>query len=209
MAKFNIEVELDWLNDEEYTIDEKIKDQVICGVKNELLGKSVDDVVNKLDVEIAKKLEEAVKIIEERVDDFVTTVTESQIEKIKIPVKKSSWSDEVDFVPISEFVGQRYEEYLTRKIYDSDYSVARYDSDKKYSISEKCIREYLNKTLSAQVSEMVKKAQKDAEDTVIKTLEQNLKDQLAVDTIKRMNIPKLLENLQKKALEYNEGGERR
>lgn len=113
MAKFNIEVELDWLNDEEYTIDEKIKDQVICGVKNELLGKSVDDVVNKLDVEIAKKLEEAVKIIEERVDDFVTTVTESQIEKIKIPVKKSSWSDEVDFVPISEFVGQRYEEYLT------------------------------------------------------------------------------------------------
>ena len=90
MAKFNIEVELDWLNDEEYTIDEKIKDQVICGVKNELLGKSVDDVVNKLDVEIAKKLEEAVKIIEERVDDFVTTVTESQIEKIKIPVKKSS-----------------------------------------------------------------------------------------------------------------------
>lgn len=103
MAKFNIEVELDWLNDEEYTIDEKIKDQVICGVKNELLGKSVDDVVNKLDVEIAKKLEEAVKIIEERVDDFVTTVTESQIEKIKIPVKKSSWSGEVDFVPISEF----------------------------------------------------------------------------------------------------------
>ena len=99
--------------------------------------------------------------------------------------------------------------YQSVNLYDSDYSVTRYDSDKKYSISEKCIREYLNKTLSAQVSEMVKKAQKDAEDTVIKTLEQNLKDQLAVDTIKRMNIPKLLENLQKKALEYNEGGERK
>lgn len=207
MAKFNIEVELDWLNDEEYTIDEEIKDQVIRGVKNELLGKSVDDVVNKLDVEIAKKLEEAVKVIEEKVDDFVATVTESQIEKIKIPVKESSWSNEVNFVPISEFVGQRYEEYLTRKIYDSDFSIARRSSDKEYSISEKCIYEYLDKTLCTQVSEMVKKAQKDAEDTVIKTLEQNLKDQLAVDTIKRMNIPKLLENLQKKALEYNEGGE--
>lgn len=207
MAKFNIEVELDWLNDEEYTIDEEIKDQVIRGVKNELLGKSVDDVVNKLDIEIAKKLEEAVKVIEEKVDDFVAAVTENQIEKIKIPVKESSWSNEVNFVPISEFVGQRYESYLTRKIYNRDFSIAEYDSDKKYSISEKCIYEYLNKTLSAQVSEMVKKAQKDAEDTVIKTLEQNLKDQLAVDTIKRMNIPKLLENLQKKALEYNKGGE--
>ena len=49
---------------------------------------------------------------------------------------------------------------------------------------------------------MVQKAQKEAEDTVIKTLKQNLKDQLAVDIIKRMNIPKLLENLQQKALEY-------
>lgn len=56
--------------------------------------------------------------------------------------------------------------------------------------------------LSEQVSEMVRTAQKEAEDTVIKTLEQNLKDQLAVDTIKRMNIPKLLENLQQKALEF-------
>lgn len=67
---------------------------------------------------------------------------------------------------------------------------------------KKHIREYLDKTLSVQVSEMVKKAQKDAEDTVIKTLEQNLKNQLAVDTINRLNIPKMLENLQQKALEF-------
>lgn len=208
MAKFNIEVELDWLNDEEYSIDDEIKEQVIRGVKNELLKKTTDDVVAKLDRAIAGKLEEATKTIEERVDDFVTVVTEKQIEKIKIPVKESSWSDKVNYIPISEFVGKRYEEYLTRKVYDSSYSLARYDSEKEYSISEKCICEYLNKTLSAQVSEMVKKAQKDAEDTVIKTLEQNLKDQLAVDTIKRMNIPKLLENLQQKALEFeNKEGE--
>ena len=71
-------------------------------------------------------------------------------------------------------------------------------------MAEKYIKEYLDKTLSTQVSEMIKKAQKEAEDTVIKTLEQNLKDQLAVDTIKRMNIPKLLENLQQKALEFEE-----
>ena len=72
-----------------------------------------------------------------------------------------------------------------------------------YSIAEGQIKQYLNRTLSTQVSEMVQKTQKEAEDTVIKTLEQNLKDQLAVDTIKRMNIPKLLENLQQKALEFD------
>ena len=201
MAKFNIEVELDWLNDEDYTIDDEIKEQVIRGVKNELLKKATDETLKKLDTEIAKKLKEATEIIEQRVEDFVAVVTEKQIEKIKIPVKESSWSDKVNYIPISEFVGKQYEAYLTKKIYDSNYSVTRYDSEKEYSISEKHIREYLDKTLASQVSQMIKKAQKDAENSVIKTLEQNLKDQLMVDTINRLNIPQMLENLQKKAIE--------
>lgn len=202
MAKFNIEVELDWLSDEDYSIDDEIREQVIKGVKDELLTKATDEVVKRLDSEIAKKLEEATKTIEQRVNEFVEVVTEKRIEKIKIPRKTSRWSDEVEYIPISEFVGQQYEEYLNKKVYDEDYRIARCNSDRQYSMSEKCIRQYLNDTLSAQVSEMVRKAQKDAEDTVLKTLEQNLKDQLAVDTIKRMNIPKLLENLQQRALEF-------
>lgn len=202
MAKFNIEVELDWLNDEEYSIDDEIREQVVRGVKNELLKKATDEALKKLDSAIADKLKEATDIIEQRVQDFISVVTEKQIEKIKIPFKKDRWSDSVDFIPISEFVGKQYEEYLTKKVYNRDFEVARYDSDKVYSPIEAHIKSYLNSTLSAQVSDMVKGAQKEAEDTVIKTLEQNLKDQLAVDTIKRMNIPKLLENLQQKALEF-------
>lgn len=202
MAKFNIEVELDWMDEGDYSVDEEIKRQVVSGVKSELLKKTTEETLKRLDVEIAKKIEEATKAIEQRVEDFIAIITEKQIEKIKIPVKTSSWSDVVNYIPISEFIGQQYETYLTKKVYASDYSIARYDSDKKYSISEKHIREYLDKTLAAQVSEMVRKAQKDAEDTVIRTLEQNLKDQLTVDTIKRMNIPKLLENLQQRVLEF-------
>lgn len=207
MAKFNIEIELDWLNDENYSIDDEIKEQVIKGVKEELLKKATNEVVKKLDFEIAKKLEEAAKIIEQRVDDFIAVVTENQIEKIKIPKKKSDWSDKVEYIPISEFVGLQYEAYLTKKIYNEHFETARYNSDAKYSVSEKHIKDYLNKTLSVQVSDMVKKAQKEAEDTVLKSLEQNLKDQLAVDTIKRLNIPKLLENLQQKALEFENESE--
>lgn len=207
MAKFNIEVELDWLNDEEYSIDDEIREQVINGVKDKLLKRATDEALKKLDSAIAEKLEEATEIIEQRVQDFIAVVTEKQIEKLKIPRKKSSWGSEVEFIPISEFVGEQYEEYLTEKIYDRDFKRARYNSDAVYSIAEGQIKQYLNGTLSAQVSEMVRKAQKEAEDTVIKTLKQNLKDQLAVDTIKRMNIPKLLENLQQKALEFKKEGE--
>lgn len=205
MAKFKIEVELDWI-DEGYSIDDEIREQVIEGVKDELLKRGTKDVVDKLESAIAEKLEGATKVIEQRVEDFIAAVTEKQIEKIKIPKKASSWSSDVEFIPISEYVGQKYEEYLTEPRYDRDFDIPRYSGDKVYSMADKDIRSYLNNVLTSQVSEMVKKAQKDAEDTVIKTLEQNLKDQLAVDTIKRMNIPKLLENLQQKALEYEKGG---
>ena len=109
MAKFNIEVELDWLNDEEYSIDDEIREQVISGVKDELMKRATDEALKKLDFAIADKLKEATEIIEQRVQDFITVVTEKQIEKIQIPKKKSTWSDEVEFIPISEFVGQQYE----------------------------------------------------------------------------------------------------
>lgn len=51
---------------------------------------------------------------------------------------------------------------------------------------------------------MISTAKVEAEQMVLKTLEQNLKDQLAADTIKRLNIPKLLENLQQKAIAFEE-----
>lgn len=208
MAKFNIEVELDFLA-ENYSIDDEIKEAVVSGVKHELLKKSMDDVTKKLENAIAEKLKEATKIIDEHIENFVATVTEKQIEKIKIPHKPSSWSDEVKFIPISEYVGMQYEAYLTQKLYDKDFKLAQYSSDRQYSMSEMHIRKYLKDTLSKQVSEMVRNAQSEAETTVLKTLEQTLKDQLAVDTIKRMNIPKLLENLQMKALELEkEQGEK-
>lgn len=158
MAKFNIQVELDWLNDEEYSIDDEIKEQVIRGVKDELLKRTTDEALKKLDSAIAEKLEEATEIIEQRVQDFIAVVTEKQIEKIKIPKKKSTWSDEVEFVPISEFIGRQYEKCLTEKIYDRDFKKARYSSDAVYSIAEKQIKQYLNKTLSVQVSDMVRKS---------------------------------------------------
>ena len=46
MAKFNIEVELDWVDEEAgYTIDEEIKEQVVRGVKDALLRKATDEAV--------------------------------------------------------------------------------------------------------------------------------------------------------------------
>lgn len=207
MAKFNIEVKLDWINDEEYSIDDEIREQVIQGVKDKLLEKATDEAVKAVDKEIYEKIEQAKETIDAKVEEFISHICEDSIAKMQIPYKTSSWSDEVKYTTMSEYVGIKYEEYLNKKVYDNDGSVARYDSDRKMSINEYFINKYLQKNLAVKVSEMIKTAQKEAEEMVLKTLEQNLKDQLAADTVKRLNIPKLLENLQNKALEFEKESE--
>ena len=55
MAKFNIEVELDWL-DEETTIDEEIRERVIKGAEDYLLQATTDEIEKKIDDLVGKKL---------------------------------------------------------------------------------------------------------------------------------------------------------
>ncbi len=39
MAKFNIEVELDWMDEEAYSIDDELRERIVKGVENALLEK--------------------------------------------------------------------------------------------------------------------------------------------------------------------------
>jgi len=202
MAKFNIEVELDWIDDEDYSIDDEIKVQVISGIKEHLLQKGTKEAVKAVDDVVSEKIKEVDKVIQGKVDDFIEMICEGKISEMKIPYKENSWSSEVKYKTMSEYVGDRYENFLNRKVFDRDGNTPRYDSDRNTSLNEYFINQYLQKELAGKVSEMIRKAKEEAEETVLKTLEQNLKDQLAVDTINRLNIPKLLENLQLKAIEY-------
>lgn len=208
MAIFKIEVELDWIDNAEdgISIDEELRDEVIRGVKEQLLKRATEETVKILDNAIAESITVATQQIKEKVDLFVENICEEKIANMVIPYKKDCWSETVNYMSMSEFVGKRYEEFLNRKVFNKDGEIPRYDSDRNTSINEYYINKYLQKTLVGKVSEIIKTAKGEAEQTVLKTLEQNLKDQLAADTIKRLNIPKLLENLQQKAIEFEETG---
>ena len=80
MAKFNIEVELDWVDGEDgYTIDEEIKEQVVSGIKDALLKKATTEAVEAVDDKIAEKILEAEGTIQATVDQFVANVCEEKI----------------------------------------------------------------------------------------------------------------------------------
>lgn len=206
MAKFNIEVELDWVDEESgYTIDEEIKEQVVSGVKDALLRKATDEAVQRVDEVIADKILEAEETIQETVDKFVKTVSEEKIAEIMIPVKKDSWSSKVTYIPLSEYVGKRFEAFLTEKRYDRDGHATSYPSESKLSAANLMTRQYLEKELGTKVENMIATAKREVEESLVKSLEQKLKENLAKETIERMNIPDVLKRFSEMALEdHNE-----
>lgn len=206
MAKFNIEVELDWVDEEAgYTIDEEIKEQVVRGVKDALLRKATDEAVQRVDKAIADKILETEGMIQNTVDKFVKTVSEEKIANIMIPVKEDSWSSKVTYIPLSEYVGKRFEVFLTEKRYDRDGRIASYSSDRKLSVADLITRQYLEKELGTKVENMIATAKREVEESLVKSLEQKLKENLAKETIERMNIPDVLKRFSEMALDgHNE-----
>lgn len=206
MAKFNIEVELDWVDEEAgYTIDEEIKEQVVRGVKDALLRKATDEAVQRVDKAIADKILETEGMIQNTVDKFVKTVSEEKIANIMIPVKEDSWSSKVTYIPLSEYVGKRFEVFLTEKRYDRDGRIASYSSDRKLSAADLIARQYLEKELGTKVENMIATAKREVEESLVKSLEQKLKENLAKETIERMNIPDILKRFSEMALDgHNE-----
>lgn len=202
MAKFNIEVELDWVDGEDgYTIDEEIKEQVVSGIKDALLKKATTEAVEAVDDKIAEKILEAEGTIQATVDQFVANVCEEKIGKIIIPEKKNTWSEEVTYKPLSEYVGERFELFLTEKRYDRDGCIASFSSDRKLSAADLITRQYLEKELGTKVENMIATAKREVEESLVKSLEQKLKENLAKETIERMNIPDVLKRFSEMALE--------
>ena len=173
-----------------YTIDEEIKEQVVSGIKDALLKKATTEAVEAVDDKIAEKILEAEGTIQATVDQFVANVCEEKIGKIIIPEKKNTWSEEVTYKPLSEYVGERFELFLTEKRYDRDGCIASYSSDRK-----------LEKELGTKVENMIATAKREVEESLVKSLEQKLKENLAKETIERMNIPDVLKRFSEMALE--------
>lgn len=201
MAKFNITVDLDWMDDEEgYSIDDELKERVIKGIEDALLKRATDEAVKAVDNKIREKVCEAEKSIQEAVDTFISAVCGEKINKIMIPIKKNSWSDEVKYKPLSEYVGERFNYYITEKRFNRD-GKSTWGSAAVYSAADLLTSNYIKKELDTKVEEMISNARKEVEESLIKSLEQKLKENLSKDIIEKMNIPDVLRRFSEMSLE--------
>lgn len=194
--EFNITVNLEGL-DEDCTCEE-IERQIIEGVKEQLLTKGTDRVMEKLDAEIYAKLCDASKVIQERVDDFIKTVTAERIESIMLPEKISKCSSEVKYIPISEFVGNRIEELATKKCFNYKFNKTEHHSCAEYSLIEKDIHEYLETNCANKVSEVVRRLKDEANRSLTYVIYDTVKESLPAVNFEQLRVHQMVEEWQEK-----------
>ena len=93
---------------------------------------------------------------------------------------------------------------MTEKRYDNNGHLTNYSSDRKLSAADLVVNGYLGKELGGKVEKMIANAKRAVEESLVKSLEQKLKENLAKDTIERMNIPEALKKLSEMSLEQKE-----
>jgi hypothetical protein len=200
MAKFNIEVELDWMEEDSYSIDEELKERIIEGVEDVLLHKASNEAVRIVDKKIAEKVSEAEETINKAVNQFIENVCSEKINKIQIPEKKSNWSDEVTYYSMSEYVGKKFEEFLTERRYTREGKLGSYSSERQLSAADLLTTKYLELEFGTKIEEMIQNAKHEVEIDIVKSLEQKLKENLTKETIEKMNIPEVLKKLESGSL---------
>ena len=195
MAKFNIEVELDWREEDSYSIDEELKERIIEGVEDALLKKATHEALKMVDAKIAEKVKEAEGTINKAINKFIENVCSEKINNIQIPEKSGGWSNKITYYSLSEYVGMQFERFINEKRYDQDGKYKDWGNN-RYSAAELLTTNYLKKEFDTKIRKMIQRAKDEVEIEIVKSLEQKLKENLAKDTIEKMNIPEVLKKLQ-------------
>lgn len=195
MAKFNIEVELDWMEEDSYSIDDELREKIVGGVEDALLQKATHEALKMVDAKIAEKVKEAEETINNAINKFIENVCSEKINNIQIPEKSGGWSDKITYYSLSEYVGMQFERFINEKRYDQDGKYKDWGNN-LYSAAELLTTNYLKKEFDTKIRKMIQRAKDEVEIEIVKSLEQKLKENLAKDTIEKMNIPEVLKKLQ-------------
>ncbi|MGG3504726.1 hypothetical protein ABES58_04495 [Paenibacillus lautus] len=200
MNKLTVELELDWLDSDSGSVSDAIRDEVVRGLQDRLIQK----VEKQVQAALESKITEAADKV---TNEYLVAVYQERLQNLKIPVKKSTWGSDVEYHSLSEYVGNQFDNFLQRKTLDEYGKRVDYERDAKYTIFEYFAKDILGKELEKKVSALISEARQKAENTVLSTLEKNLREQLSADIIGRLNIPSMLKSLQEKAAEIEMNGQ--
>lgn len=168
MAKFNITVELDWM-DEEYNLDEEIRETIINGVVN----KVQDRLVQQVDAECNNRINNQMANIENAVSDKLNDIMDAFFDEPRDVTDK--YGDVIKKgVTVRETLKKACDEFMNQSL-DSSGKPTKSSWDIKYNTRVDYI---VAKSIDHDMEWAIKKAVED--------VTKNLKNKIAEEVKKQM-----------------------
>jgi hypothetical protein len=177
MAKLKYELELDWV-DEEYTLDESIKEQIEKKIEASIVNKMLKVIQDKTEAKITEQIESMVMTaISDRIESFLTTprnITDSYGDVIK------------ENVTVDSILKEKLETALTKKTLGEDGKFCSYGA--KFSLFEFIATKNLNKMVIKSVENATKNTKKEIEEMVASALKGRIAENLTDMILKNSSV---------------------
>lgn len=178
MAKFKIDVEIDWLG-EDGTLDDQIKESI----KDEIIEKIGKTVMNDIRKTAASEAKNRIGLW---VNNYLATLVKEK----KIPYSKNSWNSETNYISIEEMIGMKFEEALKQTV-DKNGKPTSSSYDSYGTMLDWLTGQQARKYANEKVQEFVKDIKGDIEAYTSKKVKDEMMKQLTASLISNIDFNKV------------------
>jgi hypothetical protein len=174
--KLNIEIELDWI-DEDSTIDDVVKEQIIEGVVNKINDTTLDNIKKKVD-----------QIIDKTIVDRITEHTDSLFDDFmskRVQINDKYGDTIKSYENVTEVIKTEFDTFMTKTVDDKGRDYDGYG--KKYTRLEFIINKQIKEFADKFTTDAVKKVSDEIKTHVQNGMTQKLgKELMAVLKVDKM-----------------------
>ena len=178
MAKFKVEVELEYL-DEEATLDDQIKESI----KQDIISKIKDTVMNDIQ-------DTAVEIAENRIGIWINKFIQTMVSEKKIPYKTNEYGSKIEMISMEEMLGKKFEktlnEYVDKDGKSTNSSYDRYGTKLEW-LTGKLARKYADE----RIQDFVKNIKSDIQNYTSSKVKDEMMKQLTSQLVQNIDFNKL------------------
>jgi len=183
MAKLNIELDLDYLEEGRQSIEDLVRDEIINNATNRIES-VIKELANK---KLQSKVEE---IIDEKAEKITNDIIDNFIATQKFPIVKGSWGTDLEYNSITEILTGKLKESLNRyvdkdgKYCDSSYNKVGTRLD---WLTGKLAEKYANE----KVQEATKDIKTHIEKFILEKVKGEIMGQLSSGILKNIDFTKI------------------
>ena len=183
MAKFNITVELDWMEiDPEsggYSIDDEVKEHLASTIFSKIKTSAESD-INKA---IQDKVEQASNSLSESIDDQLNTMMSDFLEK-RIVITDNYGDKVEEHENVREMMKEKFDDFMTQKVDENGNRTNQCSYGKKYTRVEHFITSIIKEKANSWTQGVIK----DVDKRIEEAMSQAAKEQLAEKIQEKLDI---------------------